>query len=136
MRLFLSGNSKFNIGYTPDAIEIYDKDKTFTYDVMGWTDYSNDSLSTRTKGDNVLVLVGENDLVKMTRKKIEKLIQQLKSKDCEKVVAIYPSIENEENEKLGEDEITDCEGTFCYYDEKKKENIEVDFKFRTVFYGI
>lgn len=55
MRLYLSGNSKNHLGYTADWIK-FDykedgKDCTLTLDLNGETDFFNDDLSLRFKGD-------------------------------------------------------------------------------------
>lgn len=137
MRLYLSGNSKNNIGYTPDTLIICNNHKRYCYDINGTTDFSIDNFSCRTKGD-LLIEVKDNFKV-MNNKQKQKLVDLLKDKESEIIVSIYPATisidDNEaEMEKLGSDEVTDCEGTLRL--SINDEELEVDFKFYTEFYGI
>ena len=141
MRLYLSGNSKFNIGYTPDTLMITTKDdKYYEYDIQGDVDYDLDSLNCRVKGDLFFKVDFTDDyddyLDCKTNNLYEQLFELLKNKENKVTIAIYPTPENEENPNLNKDELLSCCGKLVVFLPQYNEDREVDFNFTTEFYGL
>lgn len=141
MRLYLSGESKFNIGYTPDTLIIVTKDdKQYEFDIQGDVDYESDSLNCRVKGDLFFKVDLADDyddyLDCKTNNLYEKLLELLNNKENKVIIAIYPTSECEDNPNLGKDELTSCKGKLSVYLPQHNEEKEVDFDFRTEFYGL
>ena len=107
MKLYLSGDSKNKVGYTPDFIIINGNH----YDIQGAIDYDSETLSCRVKGD--LFVAKEDDYYPLDEKEEEKLFNLLKSNDSKFSIVIYPvdDSEDEENfEKVKNDILINCEG--------------------------
>lgn len=143
MRLYLSGDSKNQLGYTADWIK-FDfkedgKDCTLTLDLMGETDFDPDNLSLRFKGDVTpwvfecweddidedLSELDEDELVE--RFSIKRVIDIIKKAYLFRV-GLYPA--NDEDEvikKAEQDEITDCTGRIEIW--CNDELFERDFEF-------
>ena len=129
MRLYLTGTSRHNIGYTPDTLIIELKNVHYEYDITGTTDFNSGMLNTRTKGD--LMKRDENigDYVELTEQDRKQLISLLKNSDSDIRIAVYPISEDENNPNLDADYLTDCYGELCLNQEEP-----VTFKFKTEFY--
>ena len=141
MRLYLSGYSKFNIGYTPDTLIIETKDgKHYVYDIQGDVDYDLDSLNCRVKGDLFLkVELADNYddyLDCKTNNLYEQLLELLNDKENKVIVSIYPTPQNEENPNLNDDILTSCSGKLEVFIPRLNESKEIDFDFTTEFYGL
>lgn len=105
MRLYLSGESKNQIGYTPDFIVINGNH----YDIQGDIDYDPTTLSCRVKGE--LFVAKEDDYYPLDEKEEEKLLNLLNAEDSKFTIVIYPVDDNEENfEKVRTDVLINCEG--------------------------
>lgn len=105
MRLYLSGDSKNKIGYTPDFIVINENH----YDIQGDIDYDSTTLSCRVKGE--LFVAKEDDYYPLDEKEEEKLLNLLNAKDSKFTIVIYPVDDDKENfEKVKTDVLTNCEG--------------------------
>ena len=114
----------------------------FEYDIIGDVDYSAEEFSCRVKGE----LQKKNDLTDdyedLTEKDENELIKLLKDKKSEIIIAIYPAPENSDDyedsnyqQKCDSDELSNCEGTLRIWNARKKSDFEVDFSFKTEFYG-
>lgn len=107
MRLYLSGDSKNKVGYTPDFIIINGNH----YDIQGAIDYDSETLNCRVKGD--IFVAKEDDYYPLDEKEEEKLLNLLNSNDSKFSIVIYPvdDSEDEENfEKVKNDILINCEG--------------------------
>jgi hypothetical protein len=134
MRLYLSGDSKNKVGYTPDTLIIENGDKRYEYDIQGETDYDTESLSCRTKGEFFKRNDITDDYDELTEKEDKELLNLLKDKNSEVIIAIYPATMMCDNEdeifnRANDDEISNCSATLRLNDK------EVNFNFRTEFYG-
>jgi hypothetical protein len=146
MRLYLSAESKQNIGYTPDWLKVCfnqdGKEFELTLDIQGTIDYSPDTLSCRCKGELIpwvlwdLDTGDETDLSSLSTEELECIWPDKKIADivCNSrtyEIGIYPVGDNDEVFELAEkDVLTNCEGCFeMYVDEDNHYN--VDFKFNT-----
>ena len=134
MRLYLSGDSKNKVGYTPDTLIIENGDKRYEYDIQGETDYDTESLSCRTKGEFFKKNDITDDYDELTEKEDKELLNLLKDKNSEVIIAIYPATMMCDNEdeifnRANDDEISNCSAILRLNDK------EVNFNFRTEFYG-
>lgn len=146
MRLYLSAESKQNIGYTPDWLKVdYNKDGknfTLTLDIQGEIDYDPHALSCRCKGELipwVLYDLDEGDeinLYEMSEEEVDELlpdttVAEIINNSETYEIGIYPVDDSDEVFELAEEDVlTNCEGCFeMYIDEDNHYNI--DFKFDT-----
>jgi hypothetical protein len=133
MRLYLSGDSKNKVGYTPDTL-IIENGERYEYDIQGETDYDTESLSCRTKGEFFKRNDITDDYDELTEKEDKELLNLLKDKNSEVIIAIYPATMMCDNEdeifnRANDDEISNCSAILRLNDK------EVNFNFRTEFYG-
>ena len=149
MRLYLNAESKNKVGYTPDWLRVsfYENGERIelTLDIQGVTDYDDDCLSCRCKGDLLpWVLYNcesgkEIDLYSLTEKEIDDILPDEKvakiiceSEDYE--IGIYPVTNgdcNEEEvfERAKDDKVSNGEGSFeMFVDDKYYYK---DFEFET-----
>ena len=130
MVLYLSALSKNHVGYTPDTLIVELENKHFEYDIQGWTDYDNDGLYCRTKGD-LFIRNDKDEFVDLNENDERELIEMLNDKNARVSVAIYPSMTDENDaDTVNTDELTDCQGTLFIRE------MEANFKFATEFYGL
>lgn len=149
MRLYLSGDSKNQLGYTADWIKFYfeenEKDCILTLDLSGETDYNIDNLSLRFKGDVTpwtfecwdddidedLSELDEDELNK--RFSVQQIVEIIK-KTHHFSVGLYPaygqSDENEVIKKAEQDEISNCTGNIEIWcnDELFEQDFEFDYE--------
>ena len=144
MRLYLSAESKNNIGYTPDWLRVtYEEDGQnyeLTLDIQGTIDYEKECLSCRCKGDLVpwtllncetgnemdLSSLSEDEIdIKFPNKRIAEIIRSSNSYE----IGIYPVNDDEETFELAErDILSDCSGLLeMYIDENHY--YEINFQF-------
>ena len=131
MRLYLSAESKNNIGYTPDWMKVnYEKDgnpMVLTLDIQGDIDYDPNTLSCRCKGELIPWVLydcetgDETDLSTLSEKEIEVLFPAAKIAeilDSNNVyeIGIYPVDDSDEIFELAEkDTLSNCEGRLEMY---------------------
>lgn len=146
MRLYLSAESKQNIGYTPDWLRVQfnhdGKEFELTLDIQGDIDYSPDTLNCRCKGElipwvlNDLEEGDETDLSTLSVEEIEsvwpdKKIAEIIRNSNYYEIGIYPVHDNDEGFELAKkDTLNNCKGTLeIYIDENNQ--YAVDFEFET-----
>ena len=131
MRLYLSAESKNNIGYTPDWMKVnYEKDgnpMVLTLDIQGDIDYDPNTLSCRCKGELIPWVLydcetgDETDFSALSEKEIEVLLPAAKIAeilDSNNVyeIGIYPVDDSDEIFELAEeDTLSNCEGRLEMY---------------------
>lgn len=146
MRLYLSAESKQNIGYTPDWLRVQynqdDKELELVLDIQGSIDYSPDTLSCRCKGELIpwvlydLETGDETDLSSLSVEDLELMWPDKKIADiiCNGriyEIGIYPVDDSDEVFELAEEDVlTNCEGCFEMYIDKDN-HYNIDFKFDT-----
>ena len=91
MRLYLNATSKNKIGYTPDTLIVELGKKHYEYDVQGWTDYDDDGLQCRVKGELLKRDDSKDEYVEMTQHDKNELIRMLSNPRANVIVGIYPS---------------------------------------------
>jgi hypothetical protein len=144
MRLYLSAESKQNIGYTPDWLKVQfnqdGKEFELTLDIQGTIDYSPDTLSCRCKGELIpwvlwdLDTGDETDLSSLSTEELECIWPDKKIADivCNSrtyEIGIYPVCDNDEILELAkEDVLTNRKGCFEMYIDKDNQ-YNVDFEF-------
>ena len=133
MRLYVSGISKNNIGYTPDMLCINGKNGLRRdYDIQGDDDFDPNGFNCRVKGD--LFIAHEDDYFEMTDEQIEELVKLLQDKENEIIITVYPYDDSDDNLKLvGKDKLTNCSAKLCIANSKQE--FEVDFEFATECYA-
>lgn len=144
MRLYLSAESKNNIGYTPDWLKVTYKENgellELTLDIRGSIDYKKEKLSCRCKGELIPWVLyncetgDEIDLSLVTEEALEiafpdKRIAEIVCKSETYEIGIYPVDDNDEIWELAEsDMLSDCEALLeMYVDEDHY--YEKDFEF-------
>lgn len=126
MKLYLDATSKQNIGYTADWIRFEDDQYELTFDIQGWDEYSNTTLSCKIKGELIPWVLRDSvndtecDLSTDSKRNnaiidilfsSENIIRIAKSA-THITVGIYPQTESQI-----EDTFTDCRGTLQCMDE-------------------
>ena len=126
MRLYLSANSKKNIGYTPDWLKVTYEDNghlcELTLDIQGSIDYDKESLNCRCKGDLIpWTLLDydvdvEVDLYELSKESVEaiysnKRIAEIICEGHDHRVGVYPVNDNVFEEALM-DVFSDYKGYF------------------------
>lgn len=146
MRLYLSAESKNNIGYTPDWLRVQynqdGKELELTLDIQGDIDYCSDRLNCRCKGELIPWVLydtetgDETDLSSLSAEEIEHMLPDKRIADIIRNsstydIGIYPVGDGDEVFELAEEDIlTNCEGCLeMYIDEDNYYNVE--FKFDT-----
>ena len=124
MRLYLSADSKNNIGYVPDWIRVsYHKDgKEFelTLDIQGEIGYDPHTLSCRCKGELVPWVLCDIDTGNETN---YKELETLSTADIAKIVCnsdtyeigIYPVGDYNESKRAENDVLSNCTGFISIY---------------------
>lgn len=131
MRLYLSADSKKNIGYTPDWLRVcYEQDdKTFTltFDLQGEIDFTHNTLDCRYKGDIipwVLYDDEEGDEIDLSQLDEEEIAELLPDKTLAEIiyeseeyeVGVFPAGYTDEIIEASEDDIlSNCTGLLQIY---------------------
>ncbi len=144
MRLYVSGNSKNNVGYTPDVLTINNGDLQYNYDIQGEIGFEEDTLDCCAKGDLFIqVQDAENDVAidedyrDMTIEDYHLLKKLLQDPESEIIITIYPVDDSETDENLKKvetDRLTDCSAQLDYYIPNEDKIETVNFKFVTECY--
>lgn len=147
MRLYLSANSKNNIGYTPDWMKVtYEEEEghffDLTLDIRGTIEYDLDRLSCVCKGDLIPWVLWdskageETDLSLMDEAEMNdsfsaEKIATIISKSVAYEVGIYPIKDDRTTLKLAEEDVLkDCQGQFDLITDPEKHYVR-NFNFTT-----
>lgn len=144
MRLYLSAESKNNIGYTPDWLKAsYEEDGQefeLTLDIQGDIDYDTDCLSCRCKGDLIPWVLyncengDEIDLYDLSEEEADKMfpikrIIELLQVGTDFRIGVYPTDDRDEIFKLAEEDIlSKCTGFCELYDGENYYEIHFEFE--------
>ena len=145
MRLYLSAESKNNIGYTPDWLKVtYEENGQvleLTLDIQGSIDYDRETLSCRCKGDLIPWVLyncetgDEIDLYELSNEECDTMfpVERIAEIVCNSEtyeIGVYPVDDSDETFDLAEsDVLSDCEAFFEMYDGNR--DYEKEFKFDT-----
>lgn len=142
MRLYLNAESKNNIGYTPDWIQVYFEEKEFVYnltlDIQGEIDYDPTCLCCRCKGDLIPWVLRncdtdeETDFSELSYEEIisifpMKRIVEIFTNGFDHLVGIYPV----NDQSCADDVLSNGNGTIELYVSEEDECYSIDFKFET-----
>lgn len=145
MRLYLSAESKNNIGYIPDWLKIsYEEDGQefeLTLDIQGDIDYDTDCLSCRCKGDLIPWVLyncengDEINLYDLSEEEADRMfpikrITEILRDGTDFKIGVYPTDDSDEIFKLAdEDVLSNCTGLCKFYDGEN--DYEISFEFET-----
>lgn len=147
MRLYLSANSKNNIGYTPDWIKVtYEEEKghffDLTLDINGMIEFDYDRLSCVCKGELIPWVLWdskagkETDLNLMDEDEVkdsfsDEKVAAIISKGVAYEVGIYPAKNDTETFKSAEEDVLkNCQGQFDLLVNSEKHYVR-NFNFTT-----
>ena len=137
MRLYLSADSKQNIGYIPDWIRfVYledGKERILTLDIHGDIDYDEKCLNCRCKGEFIPWTLSGDDIGEIYLYELEMELSEEKLYEKMKngvgfVVGIYPDNCNIDGDMLAADVFTDCKGECSLFTGKEVESIHFEFE--------
>lgn len=132
MQLYLEAENKTKAKYTPDWIQVCVNGKEYTFDIQGTIGY-NVGLNCRVKGDLILWTLGYHD--QLTLDYYERVYPDIVLTDADiammlkKAQEIVVGVYSQDAEELKTDLLFPGVGTFCWFDNVKKEENEVQFNF-------
>lgn len=144
MRLYLNAESKNNIGYTPDwlqvSYELNEQKFELTLDIQGEITYNNHCLNCRCKGDLIPWVLfncesgDEIDLYNLSDEEVDKMfpvkrIAEILQIGTDFIIGVYSTDSDEEICKLAnKDVLSNCTGLCDIYDGETEHKINFTFE--------